>query len=628
MLNIRLTGDVRPVLQGVQLLQSHLRITISDGGYPLTVHQRKGPIEVRNRDGIGEIYYQEKIHFFRGLGLWLENFQNQKEFEIIEYPQFRTSGVMLDASRNAVLQVEEIQSLMRNMAVMGLNLFMLYTEDTYEIPDYPYFGYMRGRYTGKELRTCDEYAGMLGIEMIPCIQTLAHLKMVLKWGFTRDIRDTDDILLAGEAKTYEFIEKMIVSASRPFRSKRIHIGMDEAHQLGLGRYLELHGYRNRFDIMNEHLKRVVSICERHGLKPMMWSDMYFRLGSPNGEYYDENVIIPEKAVETIPENIQLVYWDYYHTDEAFYRSYIQKHKELGRETLFAGGAWTWNGISPNYGRAFVATEAALAACKKEKIGEVFTTLWGDNGAETPVLTALPVLQLFAEHTYRQTVSKEHLRSRFRFCTGYHWDDFLTLNEFDETPGVQENNLNSSNGSKILLWQDVLLGLFDEDIRGLDMDRHYTDLIPKLKKAKEQNAGAERLFGFYEKLAQVLRLKSEMGIRLKDAYDRRNRQRMGKLLEQIRQIREDVEELHSQHRTLWFSLYKPFGWEILELRYGGLEARLKTAEWRIRQWLDGEIEQLEELEEKRLPFDHPDGPLVGSLGNYFYHRIVSAGNQTI
>lgn len=149
---------------------------------------------------------------------------------------------MLDSSRNAVMTVDGIKDLLRKMAMMGLNTLMIYTEDTYEVKEYPYFGYMRGRYTEGELRECDQYAADLGIEMIPCIQTLAHLTEALKWNYAIPLRDTADILLAGSKETYTFLEHLIEAASRPFQSKRIHIGMDEAHQLGLGKYLDKHGY--------------------------------------------------------------------------------------------------------------------------------------------------------------------------------------------------------------------------------------------------------------------------------------------------------------------------------------------------------------------------------------------------
>src|SRR5699024_12474110 len=100
--------------------------------------------------------------------------------ELTEHPQFETSGAMLDASRNAVLTKEGIQSFLRQMAVMGLNLLMVYTEDTYEVDEYPYFGYMRERYTQAEMKECDDYARTLGMEMVPCIQNLAHLTEVFR----------------------------------------------------------------------------------------------------------------------------------------------------------------------------------------------------------------------------------------------------------------------------------------------------------------------------------------------------------------------------------------------------------------------------------------------------------------
>ena len=92
----------------------------------------------------------------------------------------------------------------------------LYTEDTYEVAGRPYFGYLRGRFSQAELRELDQYADALGIEMIPCIQTLGHMARALRWPCMEDVRDTDDVLLLDEEKTYALIEAMIVSASRPF----------------------------------------------------------------------------------------------------------------------------------------------------------------------------------------------------------------------------------------------------------------------------------------------------------------------------------------------------------------------------------------------------------------------------
>lgn len=64
--------------------------------------------------------------------------------------------------------------------------------------------------------------------------------------------------------------------------------MDEAHMVGLGKYLDQHGYRNRQEIMQRHLEMVLSICKQYGFTVQMWSDMFFRLAF-HGAYYENDV---------------------------------------------------------------------------------------------------------------------------------------------------------------------------------------------------------------------------------------------------------------------------------------------------------------------------------------------------
>jgi N-acetyl-beta-hexosaminidase len=86
---------------------------------------------------------------------------------------------MIDVSRNPVTNLDTVKFMLRKMALMGMNTYMLYTEDTYEIKGRPYFGHLRGRYTKEEIKALDAYAAMLGIELIPCIQVLGHLATYL-----------------------------------------------------------------------------------------------------------------------------------------------------------------------------------------------------------------------------------------------------------------------------------------------------------------------------------------------------------------------------------------------------------------------------------------------------------------
>ena len=135
--------------------------------------------------------------------------KEDKPFEVKEHFSFSLFGNMIDCSRNSVLTVDAVKKYVRFLASCGMNMMMLYTEDTYEIKEYPYFGAYRGRYTAEELKEIDDYAFKFGIEVIPCIQTLAHLKTALRWPVFDEISDTDDILLVGDEKTYKFIEAEI-----------------------------------------------------------------------------------------------------------------------------------------------------------------------------------------------------------------------------------------------------------------------------------------------------------------------------------------------------------------------------------------------------------------------------------
>ena len=102
---------------------------------------------------------------------------------------FRRFGTMVDCSRNAVMNVPAVKKWIDVTAAMGYNTLMLYTEDTYEVDGQPYFGYMRGRYSKAELRELDDYAAEKGMELIPCIQTLAHLNAIFRWPQYAAFRD-------------------------------------------------------------------------------------------------------------------------------------------------------------------------------------------------------------------------------------------------------------------------------------------------------------------------------------------------------------------------------------------------------------------------------------------------------
>lgn len=631
MLKLRLAGEIEDLLPGLEALKDELGIVIAQDGLPVQVDRSPDGLEVGSENGVAYIRYERKHQFFRALGRLAQHEAEVagKPFHIRERQQFDRIGPMFDLSRNAVLTVEAFKSMLNKLALMGMNTVMLYMEDTYEIEDEPYFGYMRGRYSQAELREIDDYAYQFGIEAFPSIQTLAHLEEFLKWESASRYRDTKGALLVGDDRVDQLVERMIAASSAPFRSRRIHLGMDEAEELGRGKYLDRNGYRERFDIMAEHLDKTLAVVRRMGLKPLVWSDMFLKLAKGNAgsehDYYDTSTRIPEEMARRIPKDIDLVYWDYAHRAPEDYRSLVANHRPLGCNLAFAGAVWIFNTFGVNYGLSLNASDAALQVCKEEGIREAYATMWGDDGNEGNPLAALLGLQLYAEHAYSEGKPEwSHIAARVKACTGIEAETFLQLKDLDETPGSEPNNRKQSNPSKFLLYQDVLLGLFDKQIEGLALADHYAELEQRIRARRNPEAALDYVFEMPEKLCAVLKRKSEIGIALKSAYDAGDREKLRLIASNaLPMIAEAVRSLREAHRAQWLRMFKPFGWEVLDIRYGGVLTRLDTAIARLLDYADGSLERIEELEQERLVYSSTNHSNQRGIGwCSYYYRMAS------
>ena len=392
--------------------------------------------------------------------------------------------------------------------------------------------------------------------------------------------------------------------------------MDEAPELGAGRYRDLFGEKPKVDIFLRHLKRVSAICRDRDLKPMLWSDMFFRL-SPKPHYPHWKV--PAKVALAIPKDVDLVYWDYYHCETEAYESWFKRHRRLGFEPIMAGGLRMWATLWVNYPLALAVTDVCLRACKANGVRRAFLTLWGDDGHECDVFAALAGLQFFAEHGYADVVDPARLRAQFRSICGADYDDWIAASGLDAVPGIPHPEQSKANPSKCLLWQDPLLFWYDPQLEGRILDGHYERLARRLDQAARRSPGA-RLLALPAQVARVAALKGAFTRKLGQAYLRRNRTALAGLLKtDLPRLRRQLDRLWRLHRARWLATCKPFGWEAIELRYGFVRARLDTAALRLREYLGAKIPAIPELEEER----HKVYPVeLGGLSSLWFKRVCS------
>lgn len=601
-----------------------LPVAFEEGGAKLTIAQDNtldGLCIEKSADHL-HIRYSQKAYLFRALGLATE--QSEETYTLSQNPRYITNGAMIDCSRNAVLTVDALKEYIEQLALMGHNTLMLYTEDTYEIGNNPYFGYMRGRYTTEELQAVDAYAASFGIDVIPCIQTLAHLGTALRWwhqyGYMTDI---DDILLVDHPHTYELIEEMIKACRAGFRSKRIHVGMDEAENLGRGKYRNYHGNPDSFDVICGHLRKVMDICEKYDFRPMIWSDMFFKLVAGNEAYYQAD--LPDEVLSKVPAGVDLVYWNYYSLTPDVYENNCKSHlKFKNNRTVFAGGAWRWSGYVPRIGHSMKVSRMAMDTCHTVGVREAIVTLWGDNGGEGSLYSVHPVVQLYAECSFNPGYTDEELAQRFKTCTGGDIEDFMLPNVLDTPMDTDHDRI--SNVSKWLLFQDPMMGLADRHVRP-GYNAFYAEQAAKLHAAADKGGRYEYVFRLYACLADVLALKAEVGVQLTTAYKAGDKDALRAIAtETLPEIAARMRVFKKAAETQWFKENKPFGFEVIDIRIGGTISRVESSASRVLAYVNGEIDALPELAEERLFFNNqPADQEITNFNYNMWHRMVSACN---
>lgn len=618
--------------EGIAILAKDLGIEVvseESADIVVTVNEcERRAVEVSLSENLASITYGDgKSRFFRGLAIlvyWVK--KGIKQNSIVENPIFKTNGAMADMSRNIVMNVKTVKTVIRKMALMGLNTFMLYTEDTYELEEHPYFGYMRGRYTCDEIREIDAYALKLGIELIPCVQMLGHLNSHLRWAAAAPYKDGSTTLLVGAKATYDLIDDMLRSISKCFTSRRLHIGMDETRDLGLGAYLTKNGYRDHREIYFEHLEKVKQMALSYGFKPMMWSDMFFRMageGLEGYKDYDIRVEFDDNTIAKIPKGVQQVFWDYYRNEEDFYAKTIDKHhKAFGKDTFFAGGIWTWSGHCPLYSRSFKCSIPALKACKSRNVEEIIATIW-TNGSEGSIMLGLAGLAWYADFDYKGEYNEKSMKECFEFsCGGVSYDDIMQC----ELPNHPDGGVVTL--VRALLYNDPMAGLLDKQFEGLDLQNFYRNTTKVLAEGAKNKGIFAPFYDVVYKLSDLLINKADFGQRLKSAYDAKDIDTLKSLAEECDVILEKTNALRVAHRKAWMEENKPLGWEAMDIRYGGIIARFETAKARILSYVSGETDRLEELEEERLRFDgkldvNAEPRFSGMFNWYGYAELATA-----
>ena len=511
---------------------------------------------------------------------------------------FDSFGIMLPINSKATMSVARAKDFFAMVAKMGYNQVFLYTEDKLEVDHEPYHGYMRGGYTQKEILELDGFAESVGIELVPCVQTLAHLSGLAIWSDQYKI-DAKDVLLIDDERTYTYIDNLFATCRKCFKSDKIHIGLDEAMMMGLGRHLKLHGYEEKLTMMKRHLARVNEIAAKYGyLEPMIWSDMLFYDWN-NGVYVVPKQEVPEEYKNAVPKNVIPVFWDYYHMKEREYSDMLEMHKEISDKVWFAGGIWNWIGFVPNNYYSVKSMLPALDACRKNGVRDVMMTMWYGNG-ESSFYANLPSLFYLAEYA-RGNSDEADIKARFERKFGISYDDFAMIDRVNFITSNWTVVDHPRNCSDYMLYSDPFRGFLDFTVKegGSEI---FRDVGKSLRATAKKTRKYGYIFDMAASLCDVMEYKYELGLKTRAAYQSGNREELLRLAnEDYAYLPARIRAFAKAFRKQWMKDNKPCGFEYWAYTFGGLEERARYQRQRLLDYLDGKSESIEELTWELLPY---------------------------
>ena len=194
------------------------------------------------------------------------------------------------------------------------------------------------------------------------------------------------------------------------------------------------------------------------------------------------------------------------------------------------------------------------------------------------------------------------RKVFADLTGYSLEDFLLL---DETSPACPDPDGKNNLSKILLFNDPLLGIFDRVVQENPfLPEYFAQTAKKQRQAAQADPEGKNpytvLLQTQAALCDLLAIKADFGVRLRSAYQAGDRETIAELAgpgtdELIRRL----EVFYESFRTGWYQDWKSFGFEVHTIRIGSMFRRFTDVKKILQDYLEGRRTVIEELETQVL-----------------------------
>ena len=125
------------------------------------------------------------------------------------------------------------------------------------------------------------------------------------------------------------------------------------------------------------------------------------------------------------------------------------------------------------------------------------------------------------------------------------------------------------------------------------------------KLKDVMPGYEYICEEYKALCDLLVYKYELGIKTREAY-RLGKDALALVIKDYNMSIRYLKKFIEAFRKVWYKENKPHGFDVQEIRLGGVLLRLESCKKRIIEYINGDVDCILELEEDILDLDGVSG----------------------
>ncbi|MHB1000215.1 MAG: family 20 glycosylhydrolase [Armatimonadota bacterium] len=299
--------------------------------------------------------------------------------EIIDSPDLKARGVMIDISRDKVPTMETLYNLVDLLSEWKINQVQLYTEHTFAYPAHPIVWKDATPMTGEQVLDLDAYCKSRYVELVPNQNSFGHMGRWLMheeyrsmaeapngcdtaWGFMEA-----NSLSPVDSRSIPFVKGLFDELLPHFSSQLFNVGCDETIDLGCGRSKEACEERGTGRVYLDFLLDIYNLVKEHGRTMMFWGDIIM--------HYPE-------LISELPVDCVALEWGYESAHP--FADHGAKFRQSGIPFYVCPGTSSWNSLS---GRTVNAVEnitnAARNGLEQGAVG-MLNTDWGDSGHWQPL----------------------------------------------------------------------------------------------------------------------------------------------------------------------------------------------------------------------------------------------------